>query len=934
MAKKHEKFLQTVLHIYSGEGYHSFLFACLGFLWAFAVTSGQKFADALFILNVGAESLPEVYTLTACGMFVVASVLLYAFHRFESYSIFVAVLFVGIAFYALAFLGITLNSESIPQWFWYALKIAGFFLFSVLMTTYWTFIDQYHHLQDAKRLFSLFSSAIFLGVTATGLTMKAGILDLSEVILFIIVLLFITYLWIRKIVKVVPVVFHEDSEPIRGGERRSSLKHLIHSVITSPFTLFLMASNLLIQLLSVITEYNYLFAFQDYFGLNHGVNEGNGTEANLTLFLGKWLAIVSFGNLIFGLFFYSRLVRRFGIHSLLIITPLILMVSFTGMGMSSSLIFSLMGFIVVEGTLYVIDDSNFNLLLNAVPIKLKSKIRVMIESFFEPIGMLLSASFLALLGRESRWLGLVLSAGLLLVALALRSKYLRALFANLAENAVHFDRTLEDWIRRMNSKQRKVVENKLLGILRSKDEHSQLFASEGLLAFDDPSILPRLLSLVSHMSVPGKVRFLELIEQSSFTKNSLVLETLESWLEDPSNMGLESFIQFYLAKQGLLHPDKVIGNFNNNDILSVGAAIVTLKSNLASLPSTVTSHNQSLAAQYLNVLLESGNEEEVAMGLQILGMHGNNVDILIPYLKNPSLVITKVAAKAIAQAEYIDPIRHAPFLLAYLTSSTDTEIRMACLKALGKTNDSSLVSNIIAASIHFRPSERRLTEHIIFKMGLRTVPTLIAIAKDTQMPDRCRVLAGQILGKLSLPQLRAHLSTIIKVEIDRAYFYFYYSQTIQKSFPLIDLTVLKDILVTNYHSVLDFIIQLLAVAGEIEDEELLVRSLHSRNPKLRSQGIEMLEKTSEPKIFRLLQPLIEDIPNEQKIATYLKRGYEVLSLTALLDKLGESSSQMDRIISAALKVKLDLPNWRESLRQQMLRQDEIFHHFAYELLET
>ena len=150
-------------------------------------------------------------------------------------------------------------------------------------------------------------------------------------------------------------------------------------------------------------------------------------------------------------------------------------------------------------------------------------------------------------------------------------------------------------------------------------------------------------------------------------------------------------------------------------------------------------------------------------------------------------------------------------------------------------------------------------------MGLRTVPALLSITKDTQMADRCRLLAGRILGRLALPQLRANLSDIIRQEIERAYVYFYHYHTIQSRYPEWDLSMLRDVLITGYHSVLDFIIQILGVAGEIEDEELLSRSLRSPNPKVRSQVVETLEKTCEPQIFRLLQPLVDDIPYEEKI---------------------------------------------------------------------
>jgi hypothetical protein len=939
MAIAKQGFLQRVFNIYPGEEKNAFLFACLGFLWAFGVTCGLKFADALFILHVGADSLPQAYTLTACGMLIVASILLYAFHHFSSYLIFRTVLLLGIGFYFFVLSCVIINDGVgvQAQWFWFSLKIIGFFLFSVLMTCYWTFIDQYHHLQDAKRLYSLFSSTIFLGAASTGIVMHSGLLDLHHLIILIIFLLSATFFWVKKITKDVPLVIHEDSEPEGSAtESGNSFKFLIRSILNSPFTLLLMTSNFLIQLLCIITEYNYMSTFQDYFSFMHDQDAGGGTEATLTLFLGQALATVSIGNLFIGLFIYSRLVRRFGISSLLVITPFLLIISFTGWSFSNTLLFPLIGFFVVEGTLYVIDDSNFNLLLNAVPSKLKYKIRVMIESFFEPIGMLASATLLSIFKHQSRWLGLILSICALAVGLALRPQYLKALFSNLAENAIHFQRTIEAWLSKMTGKQQTTAEHKLLGILRSGDEQAQLFACEGLLAFEDPSILKRLLNYASQMSSKAKIKFIEIVEQSVFAKESLVLDTIQNWIHRDLDSQLKSAVHFYLAKQGLLHPEKVSTDLRSSDIQLQGAAIVALKKSLAYLPPSTAAYNRTLAAQHLKLLLDSHREEEICMGLQILGIDGDthDVDILIPYLCHSSLLIARTAAKSIAQAHILDSIRQAPLILDHLDLSSDNEIRLSCLKALGKVNDSSLVPRIIEISTHFRPNERRLTEAIIYKMGLRTVPTLLALTKDTYMQDRSRVLAGRILGRLSLPQLRANLSDIMRQEIDRAYFYFYHAHTIQNSYPDLDLSILRDVLMTGYHSVIDFMIQLLGVAGEVEDCELLSRSLRSRNPKVRSQVVETLEKTCETTIFRLLQPLVEDVPHEEKMRAYIKSGHKALSLTNLLDKMSESSAQVDRIISATMKYHLNLPNWRESLRQQMFKHDEIFHHFAYELLES
>jgi len=929
--------LQRIFNIYPGEERNALLFAFLGFIWAFGATCALKFADALFLLHVGAESLPQAYTLISFGMFGLSFILLYSFHKFSSYHIYLSTLLLGLFFYIFVFICLTLHIGIDSQWLWFALKLAGFFLFAVLMTCYWTFIDQYHHMQDAKRLYSLFSSTIFLGATSTGLLMNSGLLNLDHLIVLILGLLSFTYFWVSLIARAMPLVAHEDMEQEgQVYENGNYFGFFFKSIISSRFTLLLMTSNFLIYLLLVITEYNYMYTFEYYFANQPDSNAGGGTEASLTRFLGQCLATVSAGNLFFGLFIYSRMVRRFGISSLLLITPTLLMIAFTGWSLSTSLIFPLIGFFVVEGTLYIIDDNNFNLLLNAVPTKLKYKIRVMIESFFEPVGMLTSALLLSFFQNHSKLLGLILALCSFLVALALSANYLKALFFNLSANAVRFQRTVIDWINKMSEKQQKTAENSLLEIFKLGDEQAQLFSCEGLLAFEDLAILKRLLNYASQMKASTKIKLIPQFEHSLFAKHSLVLDAMQEWVEQDFDPCLRSTVYFYLAKQGLLHPEKIIGEVQNGDILLQGAAIIALKKSLAYLPPTTAAYHRMLAAHHLKTLLDSHQEEELCMGLQILGIVGSahDVDILIPYLTHPSLTVARTAAKSIACTGFVDSIRQAPLIIGQLTQISDHEVRLACLKALEQVNDSSFVDDIIQASVHFRPNERRLAEEVIFKMGLRAVPALLSISRDTQLPDRCRLLAGRILGRLANPQLRANLSDIIRQEIERAYLYFYHHHTIQSHHPELDLSMLKDVLITGYHSVLDFIIQILGVAGEVEDEELLSRSLRSRNPKVRSQVVETLEKTCEPEIFRLLQPLVDDIPYEEKIRAYVKSGHKPLNLNNLLDKMSDSSAQIDQIIAATMKYHLNLPDWRKSLRQQMSRQDEIFHRFAYELLET
>lgn len=928
-------FFRKLFNVYAGEEKHAFFFACLGFMWALAVTSGLKFADALFLLHVGAESLPTAYALTACIMVVLATFLIKAFDKISTERIFIAVLVVGMCFYATAYFCLNANIGIESKRLWFALRIFGSLFFTIVLTCFWTFVDQYYHLQDAKRLYSLFSSAIFLGIAVTGVIMRSGLIDFQHLTLFIIALLLLTAFWVVKISKRVQPVYDENVLETTGKQGENTFSFLIRSIVKSPFTLLLMASNFLIFLFLVVTEYSYMSAFDQHFDPGNTVLPGGEEKAQLTLFLGQCIAAVSIFNLLFGLFFYSRLVRLLGVNNLVLATPLFLMITYSGwLIWGNTLLFPIMGFFVVEGLIYVIDDNNFTLLLNAVPTKVKYRVRLIIESFFEPIGMLISSLLISFGSIDSRKLGLILATCALGVALLLRQRYLKGIYLNLLDNAIHFQRTIQDWFKKLPSRDQRITERRLLAILQRGDERAQLFAAEGLLGNGNAAILPKLLQRADKFEPAAKITFLRLLAQSSYATDSLVFNRLYKWVNDERNHSLRGEILFYLAQNGLLHPDKVIQELDSEDATLKAAAILALKKSGAHLPPATVAANRAIAAQYLQQMLDSENEEEVCMGIAVVGAEeiSQDIEILLPFLKQPSLRIAKSAAAAIAQLADEESTRFAPLLIKQLSSRS--EIRQYCLQALGKMNDSRLVRPIIAASIHFRPNERRLTETILFQMGKRTVPTLLALTKDTSMHDRCRVLAGRILGRIALPQLRANLYDIISIEIDRAYLYYYHQQTIQAAYPELDLKMLQDALQNSFHSVLDFIIQILGVAGEIENCELLSHSIRSVNPKVRSQVLETLEKTCEPSIFRALYPLIADIPKEERLNAYLKSGRTPLSLSDLLDKMSRSSMRGDQIMAAALKYRLDIPNWRDSLRRQMATNEEIFHHFAYELLET
>ena len=326
------------------------------------------------------------------------------------------------------------------------------------------------------------------------------------------------------------------------------------------------------------------------------------------------------------------------------------------------------------------------------------------------------------------------------------------------------------------------------------------------------------------------------------------------------------------------------------------------------------------------------------MGLELLAeeLSAESAERALPFLSHESLLVKRSAAKTISRQVNKTLSRHAPRLIEEIQSSQDHLLRVYLLEALGKIADSTTIKDLLLASVYFRPNERRRTEEVICQMGLKIVPLLLTLTKDIALPERARILAGKILSKLALPQLSTILPDILDIEIDRAYFYFYYAHTIQKQYPLYDLSMLESALLAGYQSVIDFVIHLLAATGSIEDPELLVRALHNKNGKIRANAVESLERTCDRRTFRLIAPLVDDLPLEEKMKACLnwQGDFSKLTLSELLDKLDDSPLLFDKIVAVRLKTKLQMPNWRKQLRELMKHSNETFHQYAYELLQS
>lgn len=833
-------------------------FVRLAILWAFGHTCLDTLSDGLFLEKVGADFFPRVYFFISILMIAISTLVLHSLKRVSPYRILMISLGIGAAICVSAAFVMGTNPAN---WYWYALKIASKIFFMVMIPISWTFTDEYHDLQDAKRVYAIYNAAYYIGAIVSGLAINF-LLDTFGFSFLLIAASFSILLAMREARRIAlhAKAIHDDSSEGVFSASRSSLMTTVKLLIKSRFVLFLLLMGLGTQLILTVTECNYMDTFGSSF---------KGQKGEVTEFLGKCRACISFFNILIGLFFYNRFVRRTGLNNAILVTPLFFLALYTGWVFSNGLPLAILGLFAIEGVLYTFDDNNMNLMTNVVPTKLKSKVRILIGSFFEPIGMLISSCLFLSFHDGRKWLGLGLAVLICVLAFCVRAVYSSAILSNLKENAIHFDRKLKSWIALMSKKEQKGFRKTVFNALRSSDEDMQILGAKTLLEIGSLSDLNEIFLATKQFGTVAKIRLMKLLDRSPFGQYLHVTQIIGEWTSQPPSKELAKHANFYLEKRG--------------------------------------PHQRPLEA-----MLKSSGIDEISMALELL--NGNDaVEKALPFLGHKSLLVKRSSARAMSLHANPKLHKHASRVIEELKNSQDPSLRLFLLETLGKLSDSSTIKELLELSVYFRPAERRKVEDIVCQMGGRISPLLLSLTQNITLPDGARILAGKILAKLGLPQLRSILPDILDIEIDRAYFYFYFANTIQKQYPLYDLSMLQSALLSGYQSVIDFIIHLLSAAGSLEDSGVLVRALHSRNEKIRANAVESLERTCDAKTFRLIAPLVDDLPMEDKMAAAIKwhGNFPELTLSELLDKLDNSSLLFDKIVATRLKTKLQIPTQKD-----------------------
>ena len=339
-----QKFFRKAFGIYSGEGVRAFRFARLAMFWAFGSSCLDTLSDSFFLEKIGADSLPFVYFSIALGMIGASSLVLYSLRKTSPYRILTIAMAFGVLTCSVS-AWVLLGDP--PTFFWYGMKVASRMFFAVMVAVSWTFTDQYHDLQDAKRVYSIYSSAYFFGMilAGTAINLFFHVIGAFGLLCLAAASILAGLIEARGIAKKTHAIHDDSSEGVFSGSR-DSFASVVRLIVRSRFTIVLLLLSLFIQLLLTVTEFNYMQSF------GHAFRSIPNGEAEIAAFLGKCRATIAFCNIAIGFFLYNRFVRRAGLNNVILVTPLFFFAVYAGWVFSEGIGFAILGLIAFDGILF------------------------------------------------------------------------------------------------------------------------------------------------------------------------------------------------------------------------------------------------------------------------------------------------------------------------------------------------------------------------------------------------------------------------------------------------------------------------------------------------------------------------------------------------------------------------------------------------------
>ena len=897
--------LLRFLNIQESESKKIFYFFLFSLFIQAGVAVGESVANSMFLVHIGIEQLAIIYMVTPF-LILFIYIPIYTFFtsrygedRFFIYSL-ATLIFVNIGIYFFIENAKDILSKEYYVFVFYFLLLYTTVMVITLYTLVWNFIDRFFDIMDSKRVFSIFSAGTAIGAILGGVLVSfvseyfgANILLICWSIFSI--MAFLILLKIPKKFKSINIE-EEEEEPLPIIKQIVAMFNHIRSSI---YIMALFAVFFISVFLATILEYEYM-----------AILSKDQSVESLAILFGKLYIVVNIFNLIVNFFLFNKLVIRFGVNNVLLIQPVAYLLAFAYLSVETGVEAGIFGFFIVQGLLVSIDYNNQNLLYNGVNSKIKYEVRTFIENLGEPFAIAFAGLFLFIVGSDLSisqvaYIASAIALLYFILALILKYNYPIAMIKNLKDNWLDLTRDHKEIIE-------KIPVSKRDEVLEYQDKPQNIIlVVEFMREHNAPKAIKILLDFLNTTDKDSYLKSEKILEEMLNSNDPDVMFVIMQWLKD-NLPNINILLKKELGAQGLISIDNSLMNINSTDAQEKSASSV-------SIFNSQYPHHFGKAMDIVHNLLHSKDEADIIEGLHILSKskHTNYAFYASEFLNFSNEKIVIKALDTIYKLSNNEVNRLATPMLDIFENGSK-EQRILSIKILGKIKDTQSIIQILEKIDTVSAYEKYEILLMIEGMGLQSIPALVTVMVEQRFSYFARSIAGRSLGRLAFAQFKDLEKQLILNEIEIVYklLYFYKILSSHK-----DMVLLSKYFWDKHQVVLEFILEILSIGGNLPSFELMKTSLRSSNSKIRGNAVETIEQSTEYSIFKELLPLL-DRRNIDEVMYFYKSNYNVkeYSLEDIVNYSFHSDNKLEVLIAISIIPKID-NNYLKLFREKLLAND-------------
>ena len=822
------------------EGGKVLYFALLAGMLQAGVAIGMVAADSLFLAKLGIEMLPLVFIFMPLVMAIYAPIYSVLISRLGT----VALFRVTLTLLVIGGFAFGLGGERFAQtpWFLFAMKFYVGLWFIALYTLFWNFADDYFNILDGKRLYGLIAAGSSAGAMLGGglVTALSGLVPAAKLFLVWAAVAMATFPVFLVLLRRYKAISADDAQSDESMSLPRLLRFILATFKASPFALALALICFVMVALTSSLEY-----------LSLGVFAQDRDADGLASLLGGLYAIAGALTLVINLFFFNRIVGRFGVGSTALIVPLSYLIAFIAFYLHHSFAAALVAFYAYQSLFVAIEFNNINLLYTALPAGVKRQLRTFIEAMAEPAAS--ATAGLALFYSASHidpdnvaLAGLLVACIALAIAAFIRQNYRGALAINLRNDWLDFANPDHAWRQQLTDPDFTLLRNTAFSGARNQ----QLLAVELLWRLKDTSARAALLNFLSTATAEEADHLRHAISGLLQQGDTEALAETLLWLESDHGPNEPDVLDAFTSSGAF--PVRRLQAWLRSDRPAHQAAIAVARWNGSRLGDV---------AQALGEIRElfAGDADSRRFAIRAIGdcRQSRHASELLPFLKESDPELRLEALRSLRKLASPDTAALLPHVLPLIDDGSSEE-RLLILGMAEKVSDTSTIPSLLWAAEHFSSAESRKLEAIIAGMGLKAIPGVIHLLRNVSAPFHSRSVAVRALSRLAMPQLLLITEEVIDDELRRA------KEAVVAHRALVgdrSSGVGQTVLTRFYRDAaaegLEFVLELLSLTGRLSDFDLIRASLAFANPRDRANAIETIQQSCSRTLFQRICELIE-----------------------------------------------------------------------------